>query len=198
MAQIDIALQKWTWAKMGKNMTRFALAAVLVLLSAAASHASGRLALVFGNGMYQSIGALENPTADANLMAEQLEASGFEVMLFTEATQLEMKRGIVQFGRRLRSMGSSATGLFYYAGHAVQVDGRNFLLPVESEIIDPADLDIVGVETQWVLQQMHSARNETNVVILDACRDNPFEGTVAGFNTTGLAEMNAPTGTFIS
>lgn len=156
-----------------------------------------RIALVIGNGQYQSVGVLPNPVADATLMKETLEATGFAVTLVTDADQATMKKAIADFGRSLREAGPDTVALFYYAGHAVQSFGNNYLLPVDSAIRDEADLDLVGVEAGWVLRQLFSARVRTNIVILDACRNNPFP-ELAGFTDQGLAEMNAPTGSFIA
>lgn len=156
-----------------------------------------RIALIIGNGSYQTIGKLPNSAADANLMATTLRNVGFEVTLLTDADQNAMKRGVAEFGRALRKAGPDTVALFYYAGHAVQSFGNNYLLPVDSAIGDQADLDLVGVEAGWVLRQLFSARVRTNIVILDSCRTNPF-ANIEGFDEQGLAEMNAPTGSFIA
>ncbi|MGR3620821.1 caspase family protein [Pseudophaeobacter sp.] len=156
-----------------------------------------RLALVVGNSSYGSVAALDNPVNDANLIAKTLETMGFSVTLVTDQSQIEMKRAIARFGRDLRSAGDDATGLFYYAGHGVQSFGNNYLLPVDVALSDAADLDLMAVEAQSVLRQMASARNRTNLVILDACRNNPFED-IADLDESGLAEMKAPTGTFLA
>lgn len=174
---------------------------VLALLFLAAAplgaQAEQRIALVVGNGGYQSIAALDNPISDAALIAETLTSAGFDVTLLTDTDWQEMSRGIAQFGRDLRDAGPEATGLFYYAGHGVQSFGTNYLLPVDAELVDAADLSLAAVPAEAVLRQMFSARNKTNIVILDACRDNPFE-RIPDLNDNGLAEMKAPTGTFLS
>jgi uncharacterized caspase-like protein len=130
-------------------------------------------------------------------MAETLEKVGFDVTLLTNGEQGEIKRAVADFGRKLRDAGPDATGLFYFAGHGVQSRGVNYLLPVDGAIQDEADLDLVAVQADWVLRQLFSARNRTNIVILDACRNNPF-ASFSGTAEQGLAEMNAPTGTFIA
>ncbi|WP_425093581.1 caspase family protein [Tropicimonas sp. S265A] len=174
------------------------VAALLVgVFSATSAHAVQRLALVIGNGGYQSVSSLKNPTSDAELMARTLADVGFEVTLLTDADQVTLTRGVAEFGRALRSAGPDATGLFYFAGHGVQSFGRNYLLPVDTDLSDPADLDFVALEAQTVLRQMFSARNRTNIVILDACRNNPFDA-IPEFGDSGLAEMKAPTGTFLA
>ena len=170
---------------------------LVAALAGTALQAQDRIALVMGNSVYGTITSLDNPANDARLMAESLEAQGFAVTLLIDSNQIEMKRGISQFGRDLRGAGTNATGLFFYAGHGVQSFGTNYLLPVDISLSDAADLDLVAIEAQSVLQQMYSARNRTNIVILDACRNNPFNN-VPEFNDNGLAEMKAPTGTFLS
>ena len=173
---------------------------ILVLISAFAAtglQAEERLALIIGNSDYGTVSPLDNPSSDARLMSGALVAQGFTVTLLIDSTQVDMKRGIAQFGRDLRGAGPDATGLFYYAGHGVQSFGTNYLLPVDVALNDAADLDLVAVEAQSVLRQMFSARNKTNIVILDACRNNPFSD-IPEFNDNGLAEMQAPTGTFLA
>ncbi len=167
------------------------------LLAAHSALASERLALVVGNSAYGSVTSLDNPVRDATLIAEALDELDFEVTLLIDASQIEMKRAIAQFGRTLRAEDEDAVGLFYYAGHGVQSFGNNYLLPVDVALSDAADLDLVAVEAQSVLRQMASARNATNIVILDACRNNPFL-SVAELNDNGLAEMQAPTGTYLA
>ncbi|MEP2714929.1 caspase family protein [Pseudophaeobacter sp.] len=156
-----------------------------------------RLALVIGNASYGTVAPLDNPVNDARVISKTLESLGFTVSMAVDMGQIEMKRAIAQFGRDLRAAGSEATGLFYYAGHGVQSFGNNYLLPVDVALSDAADLDLMAVEAQSVLRQMASARNRTNLVILDACRNNPFEN-VADLDESGLAEMKAPTGTFLA
>lgn len=188
------------------NKTRFHrallfLLPVLLLFSQAQADDNDtddpRLALVVGNSAYTHVTPLDNPKNDAALMAESLEAVGFDVMLVTDATRDELTRAIADFGRKLRDADDDATGLFYYAGHGVQSFGANFLLPVDVNLSDAADLSLVAVPAQALLRQMFSARNQTNIVILDACRDNPFE-SIPDLNENGLAEMKAPRGTFLA
>ncbi|EBA14490.1 hypothetical protein RSK20926_01432 [Roseobacter sp. SK209-2-6] len=167
------------------------------LHAALASDDTPRMALIIGNSSYTSVSGLDNPVHDAQLMAKTLEKLGFSVSVQIDVGQVAMKRAIASFGRDLRAAGSEATGLFYYAGHGVQSFGNNYLLPVDADLADAADLDLMAVEAQSVLRQMASARNRTNLVILDACRNNPFED-IADLNESGLAEMKAPTGTFLA
>lgn len=171
--------------------------ALVVLAAWVPARAEPRLALVVGNGAYGSVPALDNPVNDARLMADTLTGTGFVVTLLTDVDQITLNRAIAQFGRDLRTAGTEATGLFYYAGHGVQSFGNNYLLPVDAQLTDAADLGLVAVQAESVLRQMFSARNKTNIVILDACRNNPFEH-IPDLNDNGLAEMKAPTGTYLA
>ena len=170
---------------------------IVSMFLAGIAQAETRIALVIGNSNYSTVTALDNPSSDATLMAQTLEKLGFKVTTLIDAGQADMMMGIAAFGRSLREAGSDATGLFYYAGHGVQSFGNNYLLPVDIQLQDAADLDLVALEAQSVLRQMFSARNKTNIVILDACRNNPFS-KIPEFNESGLAELKAPTGTFLA
>jgi uncharacterized caspase-like protein len=175
------------------------IAVLLVLLGrpGLAASTGERLALVIGNGAYSSIGSLPNPAADARLIAATLIELGFDTAVSLDANQIDMKRQIAEFGRNLRSASKDAVGFFYYAGHGIQASGRNYLLPVEATPSDQADLDLMGVEANWVLRQMESAGNRTNIIVLDACRNNPFVASNRSLGR-GLAQVDAPTGSFIS
>ena len=184
--------------RLGTRIRTNAVATCLAVLTlTGAASAQERIALVIGNSNYSSVSTLDNPTRDAELIASTLEEIDFQVTLLIDATQNDMKQALSDFGRSLRNGGADTTGLFYYAGHGVQSFGNNYLLPVDVALNDAADLDLEGVEAQSVLRQMASARNRTNFVILDACRNNPF-ADMAEFDSPGLAEMKAPTGTFLS
>jgi uncharacterized caspase-like protein len=135
--------------------------------------AEPRVALVIGNSAYPS-GPLRNPANDAELMADTLRKVGFDVIERRNADQLTMKRAIQEFGKRLEDAGPKAVGLFYYAGHGVQLSGRNYLIPTTANIEREGDVEIEAVSADWVIEQMRYARNALNIVILDACRNNPF------------------------
>ncbi len=155
-----------------------------------------RLALVIGNSSYKT-GRLDNPVNDARLVAGALRKAQFEVIEVLDASQRQMKRAIQKFGERLDTYGKHGVALFYYAGHGVQAGGRNFLVPVDAVIRRETDLDIEGVPADWVVEQLEFAKSALNLIILDACRNNPFSH---GFRSlqSGLARMNAPTGTLIA
>lgn len=154
-----------------------------------------RVALVIGNSAYQSIPALPNPVNDAKLMAKTLSGLGFEVMLGTDMSQNEMKQIIRDFGDKLAD--TKAVGLFFYAGHGLQVGGENYLVPVTANISKEQEVEYECVTLGRLIGQMESAQNELNIIILDACRNNPFAKTRA-VKDGGLAQVNAPRGTFIA
>lgn len=154
-----------------------------------------RIALVIGNGAYQHVKQLKNPTNDAALLATTLRKLGFDVLVETDRSQVQMKRLIREFGRRLREAGG--VGVFYFAGHGVQARGVNYLIPVDAEIQLEADLEDAGVNLNFVLNTMDDAQNTLNIAILDACRDNPFPNGSRSASV-GLAQVRAPTGTLIA
>lgn len=155
---------------------------------------SARTALVIGNGSYTSA-PLRNPLNDASDVAAALKGLGFEVLSHTNVDQGTMKRAIREFGARLRSKGG--VGLFYYAGHGVQVKGINYLVPVGTEVRTEEEVEYESVEAGLVLAQMEAAKNDINIVILDACRNNPFARSYRSADK-GLAQINAPSGTLIA
>lgn len=153
-----------------------------------------RLALIIGNSDYKN-SPLRNPVNDASDMARELKNLGFEVFSHTNLDQNEMKRAIREFGKKLKDNGG--IGLFYYAGHGVQVKGVNFLIPVDAQANSEEDVEYESVEAGFVLAQMEAAGNSLNIVILDACRNNPFARLYRSADK-GLAQMNAPSGTLIA
>jgi adenylate cyclase len=153
-----------------------------------------RTALVIGNSAYSS-GPLKNPVNDATDMAAMLKSLGFVVTLKKEATLKQMDEAIEAFGNSLKKGG---VGLFYYAGHGVQVNGTNYLLPIGAKINKETDVKYQAVDANKILDEMANANNGLNIIILDACRDNPFTRTFRSA-TRGLAIVSsAPSGTFIS
>src|SRR3984885_11386400 len=177
-------------------MCRLALLAVALLLPAGVQAAETRIALVVGNSAYAS-GPLLNPANDARLVAQALSQLGFEVIERRDADQNTMKRAIQEFGERLDKGGPQAVGLFYYAGHGVQLNGRNYLIPTKANIEREGDVEIEAVSADWVIEQMRYARNRLNIVILDACRNNPFNRSMRSADR-GLASMDAPAGILIA
>jgi uncharacterized caspase-like protein len=153
-----------------------------------------RTALVIGNGAYSS-GPLKNPVNDASDMAAALRRFGFKVNLKKNANLEAMEGAIEDFGNQLKRGG---VGLFYYAGHGVQVNGINYLIPVDAKINRESDVRYKAVDAGRILDEMANANNGMNIVLLDACRDNPF-GKSFRSASRGLAIVsNSPSGTFIS
>lgn len=161
--------------------------------TAAAADNPARMALVIGNGGYHD-SPLKNPPNDARAVAQALEALGFSVTLKINQNQKSMTEAIRDFGNRLKGGG---IGLFYYAGHGIQVNGRNFLIPVDAAIKAEDEVPYNSLDANFVLDKMDSAKNGLNIVILDACRNNPFTRRYRS-GSRGLAQMDAPSGTLIA
>ena len=161
--------------------------------------AEPRVALVIGNSHYGGdLGLLPNPVNDAKLIANTLRQVGFDVVEVEDADQQAMKKAIVDFGDKLSNAGAGATGLFFYAGHGIQSGGENYLIPVHAALRKPSDVDVEAVPVDLVLKQMDFAQSSVNIVILDACRNNPLADRGRGINR-GLAEIKTkPIGSFIS
>ena len=154
-----------------------------------------RLALVIGNADYTE-GALHNPVNDANLIAQTLDSLNFDVILGINLKNAEeMKNKIREFGNRRDDYN---VALVYYAGHAIEIKGENFLLPTETAFESEEDVEDYAVSVQKILRYIDDKSNEVNILILDACRDNPFEikwDQTRSLSGNGLAKIGAPSGT---
>jgi hypothetical protein len=157
--------------------------------------AENRVALIIGNGNYPTM-PLKNPVNDANAIAKELRNLGFEVISFTDMNQNDMKKQIRTFGEKLAAKGG--VGLFYFAGHGIQLNGENYLVPVDAKIEKEQDVELEAVSLKRILGEMDYARNDMNIVILDACRNNPFARSWRSTGNSGLATTTAPQGTFIA
>jgi len=158
--------------------------------------AENRLALLIGNSKYVHGGSLKNSVTDVRAMKNALESLGFTVMKYENCTQKTMKRAMDNFGIKLKG---KDVGLFFYSGHGVQVNGHNYLIPTNAKLHNENDAEYDCVRADRVLAKMESAGTKTSIVILDACRDNPFERSWRkGTKGTGLAFMNAPSGSLIA
>ena len=155
--------------------------------------AEKRVALVIGNATYK-IAPLKNPVNDASSISSALSQLGFEVTTKLNANKRTMKQAISKFGKALAQ--PNTVGLFYFAGHGIQVKNRNYLIPINSTIEGEADVEFEGIDAGRILGQMESAGNNLNLVILDACRDNPFGGSFRSAKR-GLARVNVPKGSMI-
>jgi uncharacterized protein (TIGR02145 family) len=154
-----------------------------------------RLALVIGNGNYLG-STLANPENDAKAMANVLKRLGFEVEEYEDLSQSKMKKAIDEFGAKLKG---KDVGLFYYAGHGIQSNGINYLIPVDAELSFEKQVEYDCVQLDRILAFMEESETKTNIIILDACRNNPFEKNWSrSIGEKGLAFMNAPKGSFIA
>jgi hypothetical protein len=167
--------------------------AVLASLVSLTAPAADRVALVIGNADYPSA-PLRNPVNDARAMSRALRELGFEVFSLENANRQRMEQAIVRFAGRLTE---DSSGLFYYAGHGIQVNGRNYLVPVDAKIDSEREMRIETVGVHLVLDELGYAGNRINIVILDACRNNPFERRLRG-GSRGLAAIDAARGTLIA
>jgi uncharacterized caspase-like protein len=171
--------------------------ALMAPAHAAAPVTEPRHALIIGNASYAAA-PLVNPANDAQAVAQVLAKAGFTVDLKLNATQKQMQDAVTAFGDRLKAGGA---GLFYFAGHGVQIKGRNYLLPVGSEIQREDEVAYKAVDVQQVLDKMETAKNRINMVILDACRDNPFASLARSSRSTGsggLSQLDAPIGSLVA
>jgi len=155
--------------------------------------AERRVALVIGNSSYET-SPLKNPANDARDVAAALRSFGFDVIHRQDLDQNGMKRAIREFGAKIRGGG---VALFYYAGHGVQVKGVNYLVPVDAKVTTEEEIEYEAVDAGFVLAQMDSAKTGVNIVILDACRTNPFARSFRSA-ANGLAQIDAPGGTLIA
>ncbi len=166
----------------------------LILPSIVSATTEQRTALVIGNSAYSS-GPLKNPANDATAMATQLQKLGFTVILKKDANLRGMEDALTDFGDRLKRGG---VGLFFYAGHGLQVGGVNYLVPIGAKINRESDIKYETLDAGKILDEMANANNGLNIVILDACRDNPYSRSFRNV-TRGLAIVStAPAGTVVS
>jgi uncharacterized caspase-like protein len=155
-----------------------------------------RVALVIGNSAYRHVTPLDTPGNDAQLMAQTLQNLGFQ--LAGGGAQLDLARAALQGQIKAfeDKAASSEIALFYYSGHGLQVDGVNYLVPVNAKLRGLPDVDTELVDAGKALRAMQQPATTLKILVLDACRNNPFQGR--GLRTPGLAEMRAPPGSIIS
>ncbi len=158
-----------------------------------------RVALVIGNTHYGYIPTLKNPSNDARFIGEQILASGFELVggaPLMDLTKTKFERAVADFGQLL-SQHPGAVGFFYYAGHGIQVNGANYLVPTDANPNRIADLSRQAIAVDTLLQEMEDSRTGLNIIVLDACRNNPFGGRGIRESGAGLAQVRAPKGSII-
>jgi Caspase domain len=154
-----------------------------------------RIALIIGNSAYPGNMALANPSNDAKDMAATLRNMGFGVIEVRDASHEQMTAAIERTNKELN--GKQGVGMLFYAGHGLQLDWRNYMVPVDAKLNSATDVPKQAVDIEVVMKAFQSAGNRMNIVVLDACRDNPFAD---GKTSTGkgLAPLDAPTGTFLA
>jgi uncharacterized caspase-like protein len=155
-----------------------------------------RIALVIGNSSYAEA-PLVNPVNDAKLMSDTLRELGFDVIERTDADQDAIQLSIFELQDRLFEAGKDAVGLFFYAGHGVQVGGQNYLIPLNTNIKKEREVAVKAVSAGFILGQMEAAGNRMNIIILDACRNNPLTRSFRSASR-GLARMDAPRGSLVA
>jgi formylglycine-generating enzyme required for sulfatase activity len=160
-----------------------------------------RIALVIGNSAYQHVGTLRNPVNDAVLMAKTAKTLGFELIGGQALTDLDrpgMEEAISKLGDRVKGTDGRLVTLFYYAGHAIQVDGENWLAPITAQLQNEEDVDFQMVKVETVLKRLSDRDDAVNIVVLDACRNNPFPAAKRS-GSRGLAIVStSPQGTLIA
>ncbi len=166
--------------------------ALLAAAAAAQAPLDVRVALVIGNSAYAQA-PLANPANDARAMSETLTALGFRVVELRDGGKQQMAQAIAQVRQLLKDR--KGVGMLYYAGHGLQLDWRNYMVPVDARLTTAADIPAQTIDLAAVIEAFTSAGNRMNIVVLDACRDNPFEGTASA---KGLAQFDAPPGTFLA
>ena len=174
------------------------LTAVASLLAAVSVSAQApldvRVALIIGNSAYAGNMALVNPANDARAMADVLKRLGFTVIELRDGSKAQMSAAITKVSESLK--GKQGVGMLYYAGHGLQLDWRNYMVPVDANLKTAADVTAQTIDLSSVVDIFKAAGNRMNIVVLDACRDNPFGGSTS--SAKGLAQLDAPPSTFLA
>jgi hypothetical protein len=160
--------------------------------------AAPRLALVIGNANYVKLGRLNNPSRDARLIAEKLRQLGFEVTETADRDLKGMSGDVDDFAGRIKERGPETVSLLYYAGHGLESDSINYLVPVNADIKRRSDVATRSLSVKRIAERLSAAGNQLNILIIDACRDNPFPEGAAPAVTLGLVPMGAVYGVFIA
>ena len=187
---LSIARRRWMQGAVALS----AMPGLVFAQSGQGLHGLPRHALVIGNSRYQ-ISPLDNPANDAKAIAGELKATGFDITLLLDARRDAMVNAIEAYAKQLASR--KAVGLFYFAGHGAQLAWRNYLLPVDAVVKSMDDVPALGVELNTLLQGLTRAMNPMNVIVLDACRDNPF-GKALPVEQKGLSQFDAPPGSLLA
>src|SRR6187551_1029784 len=185
-------------------MFRHALLKLMVpaalLLGTHSASAENRLALVIGQSAYRSVPALPNPANDARAVTQMLTDSGFEVSTAADLSQGQMREAVSDFAGKVAAKGADTVALVFYAGHGLQIDGENFLVPVDIDPKRETDIPLQAVRLNDILNTLASVPSKTRILLLDSCRNNPFPD-INKTAARGLAIVDAKTGapgTFMS
>jgi hypothetical protein len=171
-----------------------------LLLGTGSAFAENRVALVIGQSAYRSVPALPNPANDAKAVTQMLTDSGFEVSTASDLSQSELRQQVSEFAGKVAAKGADTVALVFYAGHGLQIDGENYLVPVDVDPKREADIPIQAVRLNDVLNTLTSVPSKMRILMLDACRNNPFPDiskTSGGGLAIVDAKIGAP-GTFLS
>lgn len=174
-------------------LSQFFLAAALLLLAWMPPAHAQRVALLIGNAKY-AVGPLTNPPNDVRQMETALRSLGFKVQTVVDANQNQMKRALRDFGAQAQG---ADVAFLYYSGHGTQASGENYLIPLHATIDKESDYEVEAIAANAVLRQISGARPKAAIVVLDACRDNPF-AAVTKSAAKGLVRMDAPNGAMIA
>jgi uncharacterized membrane protein YgcG len=158
---------------LGRSLLKVIIPAAL-LLCASTALAENRLALVIGQSAYKTVPVLPNPGNDAKAMAQLLTDSGFEVVSATDLSQNQMREKVSEFAGRIAAKGADTVAMIFYAGHGLQIDGENFLVPVDVDVKRESDIPMQAVRVNDILNTLTSVPSKMRLLLLDACRNNPF------------------------
>ena len=171
-----------------------------ILLGSHAALAENRVALVIGQSNYRAVVALPNPANDAKAVAQMLTESGFEVLTAADLSQTELRAKVGDFAAKVAEKGPDTVALVFYAGHGLQIDGENYLVPVDVDPKRETDIPLQAVRLNDILNTLASVPSKTRILLLDSCRNNPFPD-INKTTARGLAIVDAKTGapgTFMS
>jgi formylglycine-generating enzyme required for sulfatase activity len=171
-------------------MKKTSIFIALILLSLSSLQAENKTALIIGNGAYSHFPRLTNPKTEAINMKDALKEIGFEVILVTDGSKEDIYDAIADFEYKLNQ--NAGIALFHYGGHGVQARGDNYLIPVDSNIPDEMRLKSRAIDVSDIVGTMEASKSTTNIIILDACRDNPLPAVSRSGSSRGLAKINAP------
>ncbi len=196
------------------SVVRHVVVAAAVLFGSSAAFAESRVALVIGQSAYKAVTPLPNPANDAKAMAAMLTDAGFEVQSASDLSQTDLRAKLSEFAATVAAKGADTTSLVFYAGHGVQIDGENYLMPVDIDPKREIDVTLQAVRLNDILNTLNALPSKSRIVLLDACRNNPFPaigkaprglahvdvkfgapGTLLSFSTAPGAEAEDGTGT---